>query len=235
MRQRAAGVGVALVLAAVGTLVLVAYVRGADERAQRDERRVDVLVVKETVTKGTPADQIQSRVKSEKVPAGLRADGAVTSLTGLAGKVAAVDLLPGEQLVTGRFVLPGSAAAANVPPDLLQVTVPLDAARALGGDLRAGDRVGVVASFTQDKAETTHLMLHKILVTNVRTGQDGNRVQGVPAGTSPVGTLFVTLALDAPSVEKVVFAAEHGTLWLSLEPLEAPEGGTQVRNRQNVL
>jgi hypothetical protein len=46
--------------------------------------------------------------------------------------------------------------------------------------------------------------------------------------------VFVTLALDAPSVEKVVFAAEHGRVWLALEPKDANEGGTKVQSRAGV-
>jgi pilus assembly protein CpaB len=47
----------------------------------------------------------------------------------------------------------------------------------------------------------------------------------------PVGNLFVTLALDGPSVERVVFGAEHGRLWLAAQPADAAEGGTKVQTR----
>ncbi len=45
---------------------------------------------------------------------------------------------------------------------------------------------------------------------------------------------LVTLALDAPSVERVVFGAEHGFVWLSAEAAEAAEDGTKVVTRGNV-
>ena len=54
------------------------------------------------------------------------------------------------------------------------------------------------------------------------------------AAGAPTGKLLVTLALDAPSVERVVFAAEHGTVWLSAEPSDAPEDGTKIVERGNV-
>ncbi|MGH9188690.1 MAG: hypothetical protein ACRD0Q_01435, partial [Acidimicrobiales bacterium] len=45
---------------------------------------------------------------------------------------------------------------------------------------------------------------------------------------APEDVLLVTLALDGPAAERVVFAAEHGTVWLSYEPLGADEGGTKI-------
>jgi pilus assembly protein CpaB len=220
----------AVAMAAAGTALLVAYVKGAEDRATRGEELVDVLVVADRIARGTAAGDIGARVALEQVPVKVRAQGALTSLTPVAGMVAAVDLLPGEQVVSGRFATPQQVAGEDVPPGLLQVTISLDRVRAVGGTLRQGDTVGVVASFFDEP--TTHLILHKVLVTGVRDGV-GAQVTTRAAATSP-DTLLVTLALDAPSVEKVVFAAEHGSLWLSKEPLEATEAGTKIQTKGSV-
>jgi pilus assembly protein CpaB len=45
---------------------------------------------------------------------------------------------------------------------------------------------------------------------------------------------MVTLALNAPNAEKVVFGAEHGKIWLSLEPANAAVGGTRVLTEKNI-
>jgi pilus assembly protein CpaB len=45
---------------------------------------------------------------------------------------------------------------------------------------------------------------------------------------------MVTLALTAPSAEKVVFGAEHGKIWLSLEPANASVAGTRVVTEKNI-
>jgi pilus assembly protein CpaB len=155
--------------------------------------------------------------------------GALTSTEALAGKVAAVDLLPGEQVLPNRFS--SSADAQGIGPGMLQVTVGMDAVRAIGGQLRTGDSVAVTLSF--DDPETTHLVLHKVRVTDVRT-EAGVPVAGPAAGPAPTGRLLVTLAVDAPSLERVVFGAEHGRLWLSWEPKEANEGGTKVQTKGGV-
>jgi len=226
-RQKLIGIVASVALAAIGTGLLVFYVRGAEDRALKGEKTVSLLVVSDSIAKGTKAEDIAGKVRSEKVPVKVAAGGAVGSLSSLAGKVATVDLLPGEQLVSGRFSTSGSVAT-SIAPGMLQVTVSLDMVRAMGGEVREGDTVGVLASF--DDPQTTHLVLHKVAVTAVRN-QTGAVVTTNPQGAVSPSGLFVTLALDAPSVEKVVFAAEHGRLWLSREPTAADESGTKVQSK----
>jgi pilus assembly protein CpaB len=223
-RQKLIGIVASVLLAAVGTGLLVAYVRSAENRALKGEKTVDVLVVSNTIPKGTKAEDITGSLRIEQVPVKIATKDALTNTTPLAGKVAAVDLLPGEQLVSTRFTSP--AEAQGIGAGMLQVTIALEPVRALGGQLRKGDSVGVTISF--DAPETTHLVLHKVKVTDVRT-DDGQTVTTPVAGAAPAATMLVTLAVDAPSVEKVIFGAEHGRIWLSWEPKEANESGTKVQ------
>ena len=53
-----------------------------------------------------------------------------------------------------RFTGAGTAAASKATEGLLQVTVPLEPERALGGNIRAGDTVGVLLSFEPVDAQT---------------------------------------------------------------------------------
>ena len=228
-RQKLIGIIASVVLAGVGTALLVAFVNGAEDRALKDEKAVGVLVVTATIPKGTKAEDIGTRVRMEQVPARVLAKDAVVNIGALSGKVTVVDLHSGEQLVPTRFGAPGEIS--GVPAGMLQVTVALDAVRALGGQLREGDSVGVTVSF--EDPESTHMILHKVKVTDVRTN-GGDPVTAKVQGPSPASPVFVTLALDAPAVEKVVFGAEHGSLWLSWEPKEANEAGTKVQSRAGV-
>ncbi len=228
-RQKLIGIIASVLLAAVGTGLLVAYVRSAENRALKGEKTVDVLVVSASIPKGTKAEDITPSLRMEQIPVKVATAGALTSTSALAGKVAAVDLLPGEQLVSTRFTT--AAEAQGIGAGLLQVTIALDPVRALGGQIRKGDSVGVTVSF--DEPETTHLILHKVKVTDVRTA-DGISVTTPASGPAPVAGLLITLAIDAPAVEKVVFAAENGKLWLAWEPMEASESGTKVQTKAGV-
>ncbi|GGL88901.1 SAF domain-containing protein [Nakamurella endophytica] len=56
---------------------------------------------------------------------------------------------------------------------------------------------------------------------------------GTPA-VDPTVALLVTFALSTPDSEKVVFAAEHGSIWLSDDPATADENGTRIVDGQKV-
>ncbi len=148
--KRWAAIGGAIVLAAVGTLLLISYVQSAEQRAREGQELAKVLVVDQLIEKGTLAELIGDSVKEVEVPLDVLADNAVTDLTELEGLVATTDLIPGEQVIASRFQTPAAVAAESrveVPPEFLQVTIPLDPARAVGGRLVPGDRVVFIGSF----------------------------------------------------------------------------------------
>jgi pilus assembly protein CpaB len=229
----------AFILAAVGTTALTAYVRTAHDRAVAGEELVDVLVIDQAVVAGTPASDLTQKVRKDQVPAKVRPEAAVSNLQELAGLVTAVDLQAGEQLLRTRFqsaTAPTNtstcATKTPAPSGMHEMTIKLDAIRAVGGSIRAGSTVALNASFDKegDNPAVTKTLLHKVLVTCVSS----TLVEAEPeAGASPViaSQLLITLAVDPANVEKVVFAAEYGRMYLTLEPKEAQDVPTQPQTR----
>jgi len=221
----------AIALAVIGTVGLTAYVRGAKDRAVAGERRVAVYVADGKISAGTPANQLATKAKREEVPAKVLADGAVTNLDDLEGLVPAIDIAPGEQLLKSRF-LPSSVQAAQVqssievPPDFFQSTVLLEPSQALGGQVRAGNRVAVVAMDTKTSAGAAgttaeaDVIVRNALVTTVQI--DGERGQGSDGkeqvASAPTGKFLVTLALTESDLASVVTAVNNGTVWLAADP-----------------
>jgi pilus assembly protein CpaB len=235
----------ALLLLVVGSVVLLAYVHGADARALAGAHPVQVLVADQRIPEGTSGDALDGMVRTEIVPAKTALAGRVVNLASLSGRVSTVDLQPGEQLLFSRFTRPGDLQApgtVDVPTGLQEVSVLLEPQRAAGGRLTAGDTVGVYLSqVLQDGTGQTSAVLHRVLVTQVQgapTPVDPAAGSGSKTSTStsnqaaasaaPASSLMVTLALSAKDGETVVFGAEHGTLWLSLEPEGADTTGTRV-------
>ncbi|MGY1615547.1 Flp pilus assembly protein CpaB [Geodermatophilus sp. SYSU D00691] len=239
MTRRIIAALAALLLAGAGTVVLLAYVRGAEARALAGVESVEVLVVAETIPSGTPAEEVASLVDLRLVPAKVAATGRVHDLTALAGQVTTVTLQPGEQLLTSRFADPAQLTGPGivpVPDGYEEMSVLLEPQRAVGGRLAAGDTVGVYVSLEfEDGTSTSHLVLDHVLVTQVQgapavvTASDDGESDTASAGTAaPAGSLMITLAVTARAAEAVVFGAEHGSLWLSLEPEGADTSGTSV-------
>ncbi len=274
MQKKAVALVLAVGLALAGTIALVAFVNGAEDRALEGEELVDVYVVTDRITAGTPAAELEDHLSTEQVPDKVRVADAVVDLQEITDLVATVDLLPGEQLTRSRFIDANDytsefvATSFAVPDDLLQVTLSLEPERALGGAIQPGDTVAVVSSFEPftfsaptlpdgstpvveldgyllaadgETPNTTHIILHHVLVTNVQlddnsvpdTTDDDDEATTGPAA-SPGGSLLVTLAVDAPSAERIVFTAEHGTVWLALDPETAPSEGTKVWTRAGI-
>lgn len=247
MKTRLLGGIVAVVLAIVGTLLLVTYVQAADARAQKDLQPVDVLVIQKQIPEGADLQQIKSAVKLTSLPAASVPNGALKSLSGLEGKVAGVELIPGEALLGVRLVEPSSLAAPGsvpVPEGLQEVSVQLDAQRVVGGRLSAGDTVGVVVlmgSTGQAEADASaELVFHKVLVTSVQraTAKNTNTAQASSeqANTQlPEGSFIVTLARSDLDATKIVYGAKYGDIWLTKEPADAKESARVTIKKAEVL
>jgi pilus assembly protein CpaB len=239
VRRRLLAAFAALVLLVAGTLVLLAYVRGADARALAGTRTVEVLVADELIPQGTAGTELAELVRTEVLPAKAALQGRVTDLSSLIDLVSTVDLQPGEQLLTSRFESPDERQApgtVEVPEGLHEVSVLLEPQRAVGGRLAAGDTVGVVVSMS---TPATHAVLHRVLVTQVQGAPapapaEGEAETASAGSAAPSASLMITLAVSAAQAEAVVFGIEHGTLWLTLEPADADVSGTEVITPDNI-
>ena len=274
--RRAIGIMGAIEVAALGTLLLVGYVRGAEDRALAGEEVVEVLVVDKPIAQGTPAGVLTPFVRLERVPTKVVAEGSIAELSMLADLVASTDLLPGEQLVASRFVaaeILEEHDRVEAPANTLEVTISISPERALGGQLVPGDVVAVIASFPpfdlntfepsdlgpgeiidpneiflgSSDSETaasvkspsaTSLILHNVLVTSVQLGQLPRTVgEELPADTpdlAPTGNLLITLAASTDAVERLVFTAEHGYIWLAAEGDDVVDAPTKIQTRETI-
>jgi pilus assembly protein CpaB len=216
MRTRIIAVAVAAVLAIVGAVVLVVGVNNANQSAAAGAQLTSVLVVRAEIPAGTAADHLGDAIGIQKIPAAYAARGAVTDVADLEGLVASVDLEPGEQLLTTRFSSPeqlaSSGAHAAVPEGMQEVAIAVDLQRIAGGNVGPGGHVGVFASFDGTSGDTsTRLLLNQVLVTSVAStvaNSDDTQAQGL---------VLVTLALSADDAQDVVYAAEFGHIWMSLQ------------------
>jgi pilus assembly protein CpaB len=285
MSRKWIGILVAIALAAIGTWVLVRYVQGAENRALEGEEIVPVLVISAAVSAGTAAEDIDTNVRVELVPVKVQAPGSIASvedLESLEGLVAAVDLIPGEQVIAARFIEPQVFEELDdieIPEGLLEITVSLPPARVVGAVLRPGGHVAVFASFGPFSLEstdtggesppgedadageagedaeastaadaanastrtpnTTHIILHKVLVTNVQVEELPQENTSEDASTatlelSPTGNSLITLAMSPENAERFVFTAEFGSIWLADEPLIVDETRTSIQDRSTV-
>jgi pilus assembly protein CpaB len=138
MRGRVVAVLVALALAVAATAALVAYAAGADRRAIANQEPVLVYVAKARIPAGTGGEDAQNRglIERTALPRRAVAGGAVRSLEQLGGRVAAVDIVPGEQLLAAHWIGRGEAPGGRllaIPDGHQAVSIALDPTRQVSG------------------------------------------------------------------------------------------------------
>ena len=227
-----------LISAVIGTIMHFAVVnnKSNDENGQVSELG-PVLVVKIAIPRQTPVELLSESVELVQIPTNLITPGAVASLDEItAGFVTSTELLPGEQLLKARLRSPGSLTRIQVPGSLQEVTIPIFPERAVGGAFAPGDTLGIIASFgAGELGQNTSFILHRALVTAIQYTAADLSVANATAGgsetsarTALTNQMLVTFAVSSLDVARLVFAAEFGSIWLSLEGPAATVGGEGI-------
>ncbi|ASN54039.1 Flp pilus assembly protein CpaB [Sinomonas sp. R1AF57] len=226
------------------------YVSGSDARALAGTETQDVFIVQKQIPAGTSAGSVSASVAKKPVPKAVIPQDAVTDLGAIQGKVAAVALEPGEQLIANRFAEPSALAApgrVDVPAGLQEVTVRLPIERVIGGAIAAGDTVGVLLSMPKDDSAPaqTQFSFNKVLVTAVQTStgataennasSPASQGTGGAAKSSSGGEYLVTLARSPADAARIVFTAEFGTIYLTKQGAPAQEADAGLLDRSKVL
>lgn len=257
-RRRVLAVLLSLVVALGGVVGVLRYAGSADERALAAQAPTEVLVVTQPVPAGTPSEDLTPLIEVRIVAASVVPTGAVTALAEVEGLITTVDLVPGEILLTARFVDPESLVERPIelPVGAQEITFLAAVDTALGGRIRPGDRIAIYATFSKgdtgedgaegeegggegEREEVAAILLPDLLVTRVQVTEptpvavpDGEAV-GPPL--APSGALLLTVAVDVPAAERLTFALEFGTIRVALLGPESDLEGSERRTLDNVF
>lgn len=243
MRTRIIILLVAVVLGLVAAFVAGQYIRGARQSVEQQEMPVEVLVAQEDLAVGLTAGEIISEgyVEVVTIPRRYVSEGAVSSFASIEGQVVVDAIAKGEQVSAARFQYPTEAGLAfSVPEDFVAVALPSDARRGVANLVSPGDHVAVLATFeptSELKDAVTKTIIGKARVLAVGSqmadqpvptgGEDEEESSSVMsgAGSSDMsqGPDTITVALSSVDAEKVVFAAEEGTVWFTLLSSESAD------------
>lgn len=236
MQSRVLAILIALVLALVATVALVVYVNGADRRARADQEPVTVWVAVKPITAGTSGVNAKNNglIDEMEVPRKNAVKGVVVSLSQIQAKRAAVDIVPGEQLLQSRWVSSEEVTGRRllpIPEDHQALSIGLDLTRQVAGFVTPGDHVSMVVSMKRpspgggDDVDRSQFLLQNIQVLAVgATALSNASSQGGGGRVNQKGSqslTAVTLSIPEGDVVRVVYAAEHGSIYLTLMPAEA--------------
>ena len=232
LRKRSIAIGLSLLLAAGATGALVTYVHGVENRVNAAGEVVPAFVAKGVIKANTSAEAAIAGGAFEQanIPRHLLAVGAVTTLSQLAGKVAAVDILPGEQILASRFVSSlERPSLLPIPEGHQALTVQADMANSVGGFVQPGDHVSVIAKVDVPKGTgstaVTHYLVQNVSVLAVgQTIASANGTKTASASkdsassSSTSNTVSLTLAVTPSQAEKLAYAILLGDVYFTLVP-----------------
>jgi Flp pilus assembly protein CpaB len=140
----------AIAVGVIAALLLFNYVRGIEDRANDNAKRVDVFAAKADIVRGTPGETAvaDGSIATSKIPQEFKPTTAITTTDEIQKKVALFDIPQNTVIVKDMFVDPAqtqiSFRARLKDPEQQAVSVSVDAIRAVGGFLVPGDQVNIM-------------------------------------------------------------------------------------------
>jgi pilus assembly protein CpaB len=228
MRRSILLVGLAVLLAAIGALSVLYYVRQADARAVAGKEAVRVLVAADRVPAGTTAGAARSAglFMAEPMPAeSVPADALGGIGPDIAALVAGADIQPGQLVLRSLFVAKSpSTTGLPIPDGKVAVTVALGVTQQVAGYVRAGSTVAVFdtrgGGITPNSSgvATTGVLLAKVGVLAVGPAPAGGppTTKSTSDGASTNAQVMLTFAVDTAQAERLILASQTGSLHLAL-------------------
>jgi Flp pilus assembly protein CpaB len=197
--------GLGIAAAALAAILLIAYLVQYRSSVNSSTADTPVLVAKNLIPKGTSGTVIAEKqlFQGAQLPKNDLKVGAISDPAYLNGRVAVVDIFPGQQITTADL----SAGLTDAIPTQLTgkqraVAIPVGGARGLVGYVASGDRVDIYYETGSSNGTVLGLLAPNVLV-----------MRAAAADGSPT-----ILRADAALAQTLALASDSGTLWFLLRP-----------------
>jgi pilus assembly protein CpaB len=223
----------AIALGLVAALLLFNYVRGIEDRANNNAKRVDVYVAKTDIPRGTPGETAASdgAIGTAKIPQEFRPASAITTTDEIQKKVALFNIPQNTPIVQDMFVDPAQTQISFRQrlknPDHVAITVSVDQVHGVAGFLVPGDEVNLMVKFDNQGSSdvgaslksTMRYLYQKVQILAV--GQSTLLSPGEQTSTSGTTTAtassgLLTFNVPPEAAAWIASAQESGGLYLSL-------------------
>jgi Flp pilus assembly protein CpaB len=210
--------GVAALLALAALLLFLNQYRAS----LADAQEVPVLVAKRLLPKGMPGRQVaEDRLyKVEPIPQGRVPEGAMTDPNALTDKLVREEIYPGHQLEATDFERADGNVLNRLEGYNRAMTVPVDIARGMVGNVKVGDKVDVIATFKPDGSgpAVARMVARDALVVTMPKPKEGTSNASLNANQP--ATLRVK---EDRTTLPLASGADSGKIWLVLRPPVDPQ------------
>lgn len=232
MARRSALLIAAILIAALGTAMIVLYVQGIDDRATKGQELVEVLTATDTIEAGETVSAAQEAGKFEarRVRRDDMVDGALDSTEPISDLVALGTVFPGEQIISARFGSLSGVENLVIPDDKMAVSVELTDFERVAGFVNPGSEVAIFGTaiapvrLLPDGTEralpsVSRIILSRVPVIGVGTTSVASRTVTTEEGaqvTEQVPRTILTVAATQEEAEKLVLADRTTDLTFAL-------------------
>jgi pilus assembly protein CpaB len=238
MKRRILLVGLAVVLALVGTFAVYTYVKKADKRATAGQQATKVVVAAKRIPAGTSwaTASAGGYLRTENMPSDVVPADALQSTTAdiAPEDVVAADVPAGQIVLQQMFgAKTPTTSGLHIPGDEMAVSLKVTADADVAGYVQPGSQVAIFDTFILldknvpagsktggDKTDNwaTKLLLPRVDVLAVSQAAPSGTKNGLSDSNSgsQTATLLVTLAVPQSDAERVIHVAQTGNPYLAL-------------------
>ena len=198
----ALGIG-AVVLAAI---LLVVYLDRYRARVSGENAPTPVLVAKQLIPTGTPGSIVATNgmYAATTLPAKEVEVGAVSDPSYLAGRAAAADIFPGQQITSTDFAASDTTSVdSQITGTQRAISISIDNVHGSLSQLQTGDSVDIYLSVAGEV---------KLFDPNVK-------VLAIPAVPGPSGGSNLVLRIETADAAKWAYAADNTQFYFVLRPV----------------
>jgi pilus assembly protein CpaB len=209
----------ALVVAALGTVLIFVYVNNLDTKYQDEATLVQVLVATTEVPAGTTASEASANgaFELQELPKSATADGALSNIDIIADQVAQTNIVAGQQIVAQMFAPSGTSSTLAVAKGKLAMSVQLGDPERVAGFVTPGSEV--VIFYTEAGSGDTMTIIPRIevlgtgattLSTQTTTTEEGEQT------TEEIPQAILTLEADQEQAQRIITGQSAGELYFGL-------------------
>jgi pilus assembly protein CpaB len=220
----------AVLVAALGAVLVFLYVQGADSRAEDRFDTVEVLEATAIIEAGETIEDAQAagKLALADVTRDQLLNGYQTDTATLAGTKAMQTIYPGEQIVADKFGTGATASSAlQIPEDKIAISVNLTDPARVAGFVNPGSEVAIFVSGTLEgqtaggaaAGPITRLLLPRVTVLGVGNTTPTTTTTTDESGASTTEQLprtLLTISVNQREAEKVLYASANGELAFGL-------------------
>jgi pilus assembly protein CpaB len=198
-----------VIAAVIAAIALIVYLESY-RNSHKGNAAISVLFAQKLIEKGTPGDVVRTTggfYQATSIAKSQVESGAIVNPATLAGKVATVDISPGQQLTAADF---GPATTNSVTNQLSRdqraVVITLGSPQQVGAQIVAGSHVDVWVSLNAQSNGVTRPVTRELFQNMYILGVSGGNV---------------TFRATPTQAGRLIYASQNASIYLTLRPTVA--------------